>query len=205
MALRNMKIGILSGSFDPVHAGHIALALAAKDAAGLDEVYFAPEVKPRGKAGVTHIAHRVAMLEQSVKPHQNLHVLEFSDANFTPAKLLPKLRARFGDAALYFICGEDMLTHMPTARWPLLHRLLEEMTLIVGRRAKQSQAETLLKQLKILRKPYIVTAPHQGVSSSAIRSSLMNHEEPIGLLKTTESYIKKHWLYAALFSDSSKS
>lgn len=200
-----VKIGILSGSFDPVHAGHIALALAAKEVAGLDEVYVVPEVKPRNKEGVTHIAHRVAMIELAVKPHKALHMLEFSDSNFTPAKLLPKLRARFGDAELYFICGEDMLTHMPTARWPLLHRLLEEMTLIVGRRADQSQAEVLLEKLHLPHKPYIVTAPHQGVSSSAIRLALTNHKTPVGLLKTTERYIKKHWLYVALFSDSNKS
>lgn len=198
-----MKIGILSGSFDPVHAGHIALALAAKEAAHLDTVYFAPEVRPRRKAGVTHIAHRVAMLDLAVKPHQGLYVLEFNDKNFTPAKILPKLHARFPNDQLYFICGEDMLTHMPT--WPLVQRLVEDMTLVIGRRHKTVDIQHALRTLNPPHQSIVFTLDFAEVASSDIRQALANRRTPKGLLKTTEGYIKKHWLYAALLSDSIKS
>jgi nicotinate-nucleotide adenylyltransferase len=198
-----VNIGILSGSFDPVHVGHIGLALAAKEAAKLDAVYLTPEVRPRRKAGVTHIAHRIAMLELAVKPHQGLFVLEFNDKNFTPAKILPKLHARFPNDKLYFICGEDMLTHMPT--WPLVSRLLEDMTLVVGRRNKTVDIEHAIQALNPPYPPVVFSLDFPKVASSDIRQALATHQIPKGLLKTSEGYIKKHWLYAALFSDSSKS
>jgi nicotinate-nucleotide adenylyltransferase len=193
---RVKKIGILSGSFDPVHAGHIGLALAAKEAVGLDEVYLAPEVRPRRKAGVTHIAHRLAMLELAVKPHSGLGVLELNDRNFTPAKILPKLQARFPGSQLYFICGEDMLTHMPS--WPLIDRMLEEMTLVVGRRHRETGALDGHSKLTAGLNFETVDLNYPDVSSSAIREALMAGGHPKGLLKTTEAYIKQHWLYSSL-------
>ena len=81
------KVGIFSGTFDPVHAGHIAFALEAMESAGLDKVYFLPESMPRRKSGVTHYAHRLAMLELALKPYNKLSILELPDKQFSVVKL----------------------------------------------------------------------------------------------------------------------
>ena len=49
------RIGIYAGTFDPVHAGHVAFALQSLEAAKLDRVYFLPERRPRGKRQVKNI------------------------------------------------------------------------------------------------------------------------------------------------------
>ncbi|HEU5121705.1 MAG TPA: adenylyltransferase/cytidyltransferase family protein, partial [Candidatus Saccharimonadales bacterium] len=66
------RIGIYSGTFDPVHYGHIAFAASAIRACNLDEVVFLPEPQPRYKAGVTDIAHRLALLTMATAAQSNL-------------------------------------------------------------------------------------------------------------------------------------
>src|SRR5581483_3364510 len=86
------RIGIYSGVFDPVHAGHIGFALQAVERAGLDKVYFLPERRPYHKQGVEHFGHRVAMLKRATRPHPALSVLELEDISFTVERTLPKLQ-----------------------------------------------------------------------------------------------------------------
>ena len=75
MEKRKNRVGILSGSFDPVHKGHIAFAIDAMKQAKLDEVYFLPEVKPRRKPGVSHVSHRIAMLQIATRPYEKIKIL----------------------------------------------------------------------------------------------------------------------------------
>src|SRR3546814_8156923 len=88
------KIGIYSGSFDPVHSGHISFALHAKQAANLDEVYFLQECMPSNKPFVEHYGHRVAMLNRATKPYKDINIIELVAKNFTILKTLPRLKQR---------------------------------------------------------------------------------------------------------------
>ena len=63
------RIGIFAGTFDPVHKGHISFALQAIEAAGLDEVVFLPEPRPRHKQSVTDQSHRIAMINLAIKAY----------------------------------------------------------------------------------------------------------------------------------------
>src|SRR4051812_40769392 len=81
--LKSKRIGIYAGTFNPVHTGHVAFALQAVKEANLDEVYFVPERQPRGKAGVEHFGHRVAMLKRALRPYKQFDVLELVDVNMT--------------------------------------------------------------------------------------------------------------------------
>jgi nicotinate-nucleotide adenylyltransferase len=73
--MANNRIGIYSGTFDPVHSGHISFALQSLKAAKLDKVYFLPERRPRNKQQVEHFGHRVAMLKRAIKPYPEFNVL----------------------------------------------------------------------------------------------------------------------------------
>ncbi len=70
------KVGILAGTFDPIHIGHIAFALRAIEKAQLDKVILLPEREPRRKRNVTDFNHRLSMLKLSVKSFELLEVLE---------------------------------------------------------------------------------------------------------------------------------
>jgi nicotinate-nucleotide adenylyltransferase len=197
------RIGIFSGSFDPVHAGHIAFALEAMMTAKLDAVYLAPEAQPRvsnsGRKHSSHIAHRLTMLGLAVKAHPNLHVLELPDKQFSVSKTLPRLHQRFRIDELFLLCGSDMLEHMSS--WRLVDRLRDEMGLIVAVRDVHSTQQTheLLAKLPPSKlEPVVIVSPKPNISASKIRFALAHHKPAVGLLKSTVGYIDKNWLYTSV-------
>jgi nicotinate-nucleotide adenylyltransferase len=197
---RVSRVGIYAGTFNPVHSGHVAFALQAMDAAGLDQVYFLPERQPRGKQQVEHFGHRVGMLERALKPHPRLKVLELVDANFSIGRTLPELRRRFADSELVFLFGSDVVPAI--AGWPNAARFLEDLELIVGIRSRDNR-EDLKRIVEAWRpRPRSVTmfdshAP--DVSSGIIREALRKGKSTTpGLLASVERYSDRHWLYVSL-------
>src|SRR3569623_1388715 len=115
------RVGIYAGTFDPVHAGHISFALQALEAAQLDQVCFLPERKPRGKEGVEHFGHRVAMLRRAIKPYRQFSIIELVDISFSVEQALPELQRLFPQAQLVFLFGSDVVTNVP--QWPHADKL----------------------------------------------------------------------------------
>ncbi len=196
--MKQQRIGIFSGVFDPIHAGHIGFALAAAESAKLDVVYFLIESSPRRKIEVTHPAHRIAMAKLALEAHSKLKLLELPDKQLSVAKTLPRLNQHFSREELVFLAGSDMLHHMPS--WPLIDRLLSQMELVVGTKGDSSinQIKTLIKSLPGSPKAlFVINSPNPDISSKNIRQQLQKGVSVDDLLPSVDSYIKKHWLYAS--------
>ncbi len=191
------RVGIFSGVFDPIHNGHIQFALKAADQAGLDEVYFLLEVQPRRKSGVTHLAHRLAMIRLAIADHPKLKLLDLPDRQLSVAKTMPRLKQKFKNAELFYLTGADMLVHMPS--WQLIDKLLESMTLIIGLRDGDSRdaAQKVLKQLKA-KGPIVFNSPSPKTSSALVRKAVLAGKEPTNLDPAVMEYIKANWLYASV-------
>lgn len=167
--------------------------------ARLDEVYFLVEAIPRRKEGVTHIAHRLAMAKLATSPYPKLHILELPEKQFSVAKTLPRLKQRFAEDKLFFICGSDMIDHMP--EWNLIDRMLAELRLVVALRDSESQDSLKPKLSKLSiqsQTTVIIDSPSSDVSSKKIRIALRQNKKAKGLLPSTVKYIKQHWLYSAV-------
>ena len=186
------RIGIFSGSFDPVHEGHIEFALQAVKAAKLDYLYFLPDIEPRHKSDVTHVAHRLEMLKLAIKPHPSLRVLELPDKKFSIATTLPRLNSHFKDDELFYVCGSDVLTYMQS--WPLIEGFLKSVGLIIGIREGQDP-NTIKQALASLpaspKEMFIMKSPMPNMSSSQIRDDLGH----AGLLTSTAEYVDSNKLY----------
>jgi nicotinate-nucleotide adenylyltransferase len=194
----SQRIGIYAGAFDPVHAGHVAFALQALEAAQLDKVYFLPERRPRHKQGVEHFAHRVAMLKRASAPHRKFGVLEYVDISFSVARTLPRLRHQFAGDQLVFLFGSDAVTYLPA--WPNAKQLLRSSELIVGVRATEEAAVVRQQIMTWDTQPKALTifdsyAPN--VSSGAVREALRRRRPVRGLLHSVAYYSNRHWLYVA--------
>lgn len=202
----SQRVGIFAGSFDPVHTGHISFALQAAKEANLDKVYFLPEIKPRRKESVTHISHRIAMINLACKPHNQLVILELPDKQFSVAKTMPRLKQHFPEAELFLLVGADYeLTHL--ADWPLAEQLLEQFGLIAALRGKaRKDVESFIKTLP---KPpnglYIINSPGAGISSRDIRTAVASGKKIDGLLPSVKNYINANWLYSAVAAVSNNS
>lgn len=194
--MKPRRVGIYSGTFDPVHAGHIAFALQAAKAASLDMVYLMPERQPRGKDSVTHYAHRVAMIRRATEPYQKLAVLESEDKQFTVTHTWPRLEKEFAGSTLVYVCGSDVLRHM--AGWQHVQQLLARSELCIGRR-QQDSSRDIQQALAALPEPpirsYCIESLAPSISSSSIRIALSERRSVKGLLASVRAYAKREWLY----------
>lgn len=194
------KIGIYAGTFDPVHSGHVAFALQALQAAGLDKVYFLPERRPRGKNGVEHFGHRSAMLARALRPHPRLEVLELEDPSFSVSRTLPRLNKRFKDKGLVFLFGSDVARGL--ADWPGAGRFIKDAEFVIGIRSRDSR-EALREAVEAwpARPASVIMfdsyAPDvsSGIVREALRSGL---GQAPGLLTSVERYSGRHWLYVSM-------
>ncbi len=192
------RIGIYSGTFNPVHAGHISFALQAIEAAHLDKVYLMPERHNQLKKDVAHYGHRVAMVRQAIKPHRQLDLIETTDISFTVDKTLPKLKRQFNNSRLVFLIGSDTLKYMP--KWPNIERLLSSSELVVGVRANdEAVVSGLIDDLPVKPSKLVVIDSYAAsVSSSKIREALRKSQEAEGILTSVRHYSNKNWLYISL-------
>ena len=201
------KIGILGGTYDPIHTGHVALGQAAYEQLGLDEVWFMPNANPPHKQDrkVTDAEDRCAMVELATAEYPYMSLCRYEvDNNDGGLTLTPftlgELHKLYPDDHLYFIMGSDTMYHMEN--WTGLDVMLESCTLAAVYRVNQDEGERSFEdQAQYLRDTLgadIVTMTYSdnGVSSTLIRSKLLNGESLEGILpESVEDYIWAHGLY----------
>ena len=101
-----MKIGILSGTFDPVHSGHVELARTATSKLDLDRVLFVPERQSRYKTKVSDYIHRLNMLQLALVEEPKMAVFESIQVTHS-IELEKEVRAEYVSCELYLLLGAD--------------------------------------------------------------------------------------------------
>lgn len=117
------RVGLLGGTFDPVHLGHLVLAEQCREQARLDEVWFVPAGTPPHKGGRTITApkHRLEMLKISVSgtPWFSICELELErDGPSYTVDTLEQLKSRHSECEFHLLVGADMLADFPNWREP---------------------------------------------------------------------------------------
>lgn len=190
------RIGIYSGTFDPVHTGHVTFALQAVEAADLDKVYFMPEREPRQKVGVTHYGHRYAMLQRVVRPHAHLAVLDTTDKYFSVARTLPRLQQLFPKSEIILLLGSDVTQFLHT--WQHIDTLAKSVSFCVGLRigSERTDVEHAFMHLGVSAKDITMVESYAAdITSSKVRDALRSRRTVRGLLMSVYKYAQKEWLY----------
>lgn len=131
-----LKIGLLGGSFNPVHKGHINLALIALKTLHLDKLLLIPNANPPHKSSV-NIAFdiRYNMLKEAIKGHNNIDICDIEkdahEKHYT-FDTLTKLKECYKDSSLYFILGTDSLLSLD--KWYRGYELLNLSNIICMKR-----------------------------------------------------------------------
>lgn len=200
--MAGLRLGILGGTFDPVHRGHLLLAAAASDEVGLDRVVFVPAGQPWRKADrhITSTEHRLAMLQLALEGDETFEIatleLEREGPSYA-ADTLEVLRRDHPEDELFFILGEDALADVPN--WVHPERILELATLVVARRAgvEQGAVEEAGQRLAgLLDRVVWLKMPLLDVTATAVRERV-RRGLPIGDLMppAVEAYVREHELY----------
>jgi nicotinate-nucleotide adenylyltransferase len=130
-------IGLLGGSFDPIHAGHLQLARDALAHLPLDEVRFMPAAQPWQKARVTDAAHRAHMVELAIAGEPrfalDMHEIERGGTTYTVDTLRALRAGPWPEASLVLVMGSDQFERFDTWReWEAIATLAH---IAVARRA----------------------------------------------------------------------
>ena len=189
----------MGGSFDPVHAGHVALATCALQQLDLDEVRWVPVGQAWQKSRVlTPAADRIDMVKLAVA-HEPRFVVDTIEVDRPgPSYTLDTVRTfqdRAGNESIdwYLIIGQDQYRNLTT--WHGWQELLERVHLAVACRDSDALPDLTLGTAFALAMPPI------SVSSTEIRQHLLAGEDPKSLVPTMVSdavarYIAQHQLYA---------
>lgn len=162
-------LGIYSGTFDPLHAGHVASAREARRVGQLDGVVFMPEEEPRGKSGVTGIGRRIEQIRSRIDPVRE-EVYRARHPRFTIKHTLPELMEQYPDTTLSFLFGSDVISSLHT--WPNIAPFLARHHLFIGMRAGDDR-DDVTSALEYLGASYtIIAAPFAHLSSKQIRATI---------------------------------
>lgn len=200
-----MRLGIFGGSFDPVHLGHLELARACQQSAGLDQVWFLPAAhQPLKQQGpVASDADRLAMLELATQhePTWRVSSLEIDRGGVSyTVDTLREIHQQLPDAELYFLMGADALHDLPKWREP--EAICELATPLVVARAgepapKFDALSTICsperaEQIRAAQ----VTMPEMPISSSIIRALIQEGDIVAAMLPNEVwEYIVEQGLY----------
>jgi len=200
-----MNLGVLGGTFDPPHIGHLMLAEEARLALSLGQVLFVPAGDPWRKAGreLSPREDRLAMVRLAVgdNPHFAVSTVELdrSGPSYT-ADTIAELRDQFGlETEFFFIMGADSLADFPHWREPL--RILELARLAVAERPEPGDApfgEALAEELAgALRQGVVwLRMPLVAISASAVRERVRRGLSiRYWVPPPVEEYIRQHGLY----------
>jgi nicotinate-nucleotide adenylyltransferase len=199
-----MKLGVLGGTFDPVHRGHLMMAGEARRELDLGEVLMVPAGRPMSKTGhrITAARHRLAMLRLALRPAERpwlkLSTMEIErpGPSYT-VDTVAALKASSGGDDIYFILGWDSLEQLPTWREP--ERLVGLCRLAAVPRPGQTRPDLAALERAIpgiSGRIVFVERPCVDISASDIRERV-GRGEPVGGLVPdgVADYIEKHRLY----------
>lgn len=171
---RLLHLGIMGGTFDPIHLGHLACAEMARDACSLDGVIFLPAGSPNFKQGlrIACAQDRVNMCRIAIEGNPAFAVSSFEverDGVTYTVDSLEILRARFGENVRFsFIIGADSLLSL--AEWKDANRLAKLTDFICVARPGYVCDSALIKELESIGFSIrMVQAPLLEISSSNIR------------------------------------
>jgi nicotinate-nucleotide adenylyltransferase len=198
-----MKIGVLGGTFDPVHNGHLGIAESACRELGLAQVLFVPARDPwlKGRRGIAPSQHRVEMVKLAISAYPRYNI-SYVDLNRTgpsyTVDTLSDLGLDYGSAAdLYFILGMDAMDGL--LGWKDPERLIGMCHLVVAKRPGVDviDIKALEQRLPgVSEKVMVIDNVLYDINSTEIRQGVADGHSISGLVPDAVArYIRENDLY----------
>ncbi|MCP4171830.1 MAG: nicotinate-nucleotide adenylyltransferase [Fuerstiella sp.] len=199
-----MKLGILGGTFDPVHYGHLVLADTCRNQLSLNQVRLLPAGTPPHKAAlkITDGHSRADMLQLAVSGYPEFVVdrreIKHKGPSFT-VNTLTAFRNESPDAELFFLMGADSLRDLPT--WKDPERILQLANVVaVNRPGLPELTHTQVIQWvgeDLARQVRTVSVPGTNISATDLRQRARDGTGLRFLVpRAVEAYIDEHGIYS---------
>lgn len=199
------RIGVIGGTFNPIHLGHLMIAEVAREEFDLEMVLFIPsKIPPHKSEGVIPAEHRYAMTSAAVadNPYFKVSDIEMKREGFSyTIDTILDLKSEFGhDSEIYFIAGTDAIIDLPN--WKAIDKVLENCHFIGairpnGRDNQRAVEEAIaLLGVKGTEKIHLLTVPEMKLSSTYLRERLQQGKSVRYMVpKLVADYIESHDIY----------
>jgi len=211
-----MRIGLLGGTFNPIHAGHLHIAREVLQYCQLDQVWFVPTGQPPHKQLAFNVSftHRLAMVEAAIADDPDFYSCDIEgrrDGASYSVETLQQLNGMYPDDEFFFIMGFDSFqdlslwkdyprifdyAHVVVAARPGFSGTLTELlpVAIAGRFCYDSDSKNLLCDTGFAL--ILVTDTRCAISSTEIRHLVATQQDVTGLIpQPVLEYIRAHQLY----------
>lgn len=199
------RYGIMGGTFDPIHTGHLVVAEEVRKEFNLDKVIFMPTGDPphknSKKVSKGYSRYEMTLLATITNPYFEISRLELDREGTTyTIDTMIDLKERYGDTVeLFFITGADSLLELH--KWKDSEKILEICKIVAATRPGYDldHMKGRLKELNELHRDQIntITTPGLQISSTDIRRRVKNNMSIKYLLpESVEIYINKYKLYS---------
>lgn len=200
-----MKIGIMGGTFDPIHNAHLMLAEYAYRAYSLDEVWFMPNGNPPHKQNQkdrTDAAKRADMVRLAIAGNPVFRLEEYESGRREISysyQTMEHFRSVYPEHHFYFIIGADSLFALKD--WVHPERLLQTCTILAACRDKMNRHDQMEEKIRELNREYqadirLLVTPVSATASQKLRQMCKNGQSIAAEVpKAVEEYIISHHLY----------
>lgn len=196
------RIGIIGGTFNPIHLGHLMIAEVARESFHLEKVIFVPaRIPPHKHNDVIDAKHRYAMTAAAVADNPYFEISDVEMRREGPSYTIDTIhyfKKIYGDSvSFYFIAGTDTIRDLPN--WKFIDELLEYCHFIGAMRPDGSQVvDTTLDLLgsKAKNRIHLMNVPEMKLSATYLRDRLRHGLTVRYMLpKCVVQYIEKYDIY----------
>ena len=190
------RIAIFGGSFNPIHLGHINLAVELYEKLGLDQVWFIPAYLSPHKLGldIASATHRLNMLSLALEPYPNFIVRDDEIKRGGPSYSIDTIRSlhsAYPGKDFFLVLGSDLIKDFH--RWRCVKEIFEEVKVVVGDRLDSISGDDYysLKLKKCHTKTSVMEVSSTQLRQRIALGKICNHLLPNKVL----DYIHKNHLY----------
>ncbi len=168
-----MKIGLLGGSFNPIHLGHLQVAENVLKKTDLQEIWFVPSGNHplKKRSDFLDVQQRILLIQKAIEDFPDYKLCTLDAENDKPSytsELVKKIKKIYPKEQFYFIAGYDIVAELPL--WNEYEWLLENLEFIIINRPNIDKSEW--KNLGYIHKLKFIEMPPNNVSSSLIRDRI---------------------------------
>lgn len=192
----NDAIGLLGGSFDPVHNGHVAIAHSFLDSPYLSELWIllTPDPPHKENRSLASYESRFQMLQLAFEEWDNVLVSDVEKKLSSPSytvQTLRHLKEEFPNKTFYLCVGEGSARNFK--QWYQWENILEITDLLIARR---SSSDSLYMDSELMEKAHLINHEPVSISSTEVRERIARGKNISQLVpKSVEHFIVKHQLY----------
>lgn len=200
-----MKIGIMGGTFDPIHNGHLMLGQAAYEAFQLDQVWYMPNGNPPHKDIArcgTDVQDRAEMVKLAIAPYKEFRFEPYetkrADVSYS-YRTMEYFKALYPDHEYYFIIGADSLFMIE--QWVRPERLFPTCTVLAAYRDEINTRRAMEDKIRELTKTYharirLLVTPLMKISSHELREAVKEGKSIARWVpESVAAYIREKHLY----------